>query len=164
MLAHSAGAKSILEVGSCYGMTLAMLGMFAGSGARIRSVDLGILPAEAGEYAGVDTSEGLNVHADYLRSNDIDVAIKYGNSHDPDVIQWAKDNGPYDFVFIDGDHTYHGVKADWEAYGPLGSVVAFHDIAHPDCGVKRLWNEIKLTEPYVAERVLSRMGIGIVRR
>ena len=35
--------------------------------------------------------------------------------------------GPYDFIFIDGDHRYEPVKVDWENYAPLGGVVAFHD-------------------------------------
>jgi predicted O-methyltransferase YrrM len=36
-----------------------------------------------------------------------------------------------DFLFIDGDHTYQGVKQDFQMYSPLvkkGGIVAFHDI------------------------------------
>jgi predicted O-methyltransferase YrrM len=39
-----------------------------------------------------------------------------------------------DFLFIDGDHSYEGVKADFEAYLPLmaeNGLIAFHDIV-PD--------------------------------
>ena len=35
-----------------------------------------------------------------------------------------------DFVFIDGDHSFAGIEADWAAWGPLvlpGGVVALHD-------------------------------------
>lgn len=35
-----------------------------------------------------------------------------------------------DFLFIDGDHNYEGVKVDWDLYKPLlrdGSLIAFHD-------------------------------------
>ena len=55
-----------------------------------------------------------------------------------------------DFLFIDGDHSYRGVKQDFEMYSPLvrkGGLVAFHDICrHPPelrCDVYSYWNEIK---------------------
>jgi predicted O-methyltransferase YrrM len=38
--------------------------------------------------------------------------------------------GGFDFVFIDGDHSYEGLREDWETWGPLlvaGGVVALHD-------------------------------------
>lgn len=37
-----------------------------------------------------------------------------------------------DFIFIDGDHTYEGVRGDWEAWSDLvdiGGIAAFHDSA-----------------------------------
>lgn len=66
-----------------------------------------------------------------------------------------------DVLFIDGDHTYLGVRQDFIMYGGLvrsGGIVAFHDIAeHSDdrIGVNRLWAEVHaaskieyLTEPF----------------
>ncbi len=57
---------------------------------------------------------------------------------------------------IDGDHSYDGVKRDFEMYEPLvgeGKPIAFHDIVpHPQapaCEVDRFWNEIKGGRPYV---------------
>lgn len=38
-----------------------------------------------------------------------------------------------DFLFLDGDHTYEGVKTDFELYSDLvrdGGVIALHDIVH----------------------------------
>jgi MMP 1-O-methyltransferase len=48
--------------------------------------------------------------------------------------RWA---GDIDFLFIDGDHTEPGARADWEAFSDFvvpGGVVAFHDArsGHPD--------------------------------
>ena len=48
-----------------------------------------------------------------------------------------------DVLFIDGDHSYKGVKADWEAYKSFlknGSVVIFHDYGWAE-GVKRVVHE-----------------------
>jgi predicted O-methyltransferase YrrM len=48
-----------------------------------------------------------------------------------------------DLLFIDGDHSYEAVKADWEAYKPLlkpHSIVVFHDWGWAE-GVQRVIRE-----------------------
>ena len=79
----------------------------------------------------------------------VDLQLLQGKSNDPDLIEKARELGPYDFAFIDADHRYESVKADWETYGPMvvpGGVIAFHDTLHPenqsDYGVGQLWAEI----------------------
>ena len=53
-----------------------------------------------------------------------------GDSTSQEVIQQAKNLGPFDCVFIDGNHSYEYVKLDLENYAPLvkqGGIVALHD-------------------------------------
>ena len=70
-----------------------------------------------------------------------------GRSQDPAVIECARDHGPYDFVFIDADHTYDAGRQDWENYSPMvasGGLIALHDIRRYEHGdLDRLWDEIK---------------------
>jgi hypothetical protein len=53
----------------------------------------------------------------------------------------------FDFALIDWDHTYEGVKWDYELYKWfINWPIAFHDIAHHnqlDVWVERFWNELK---------------------
>ncbi len=91
------------------------------------------------------------------------------SSHNEDAIREIASLGPYDFVFIDADHSYEGVRADWENYSPMvadGGMVAFHDIVErPDYGVSRLWAEIKAAGGRWVEIVDTSEpfgGIGVV--
>lgn len=76
--------------------------------------------------------------------------IIIGNSHDSETLAALREelNGrPVDVLFIDGDHSYEGVRQDYEMYRSLvrpGGLIAFHDIVtvDPSCGVPRLWAEI----------------------
>ncbi|MFW5929581.1 MAG: class I SAM-dependent methyltransferase, partial [Halobacteriota archaeon] len=92
---------------------------------------------------------------EFAPSKQVDVVR--GNSHDEDVYREVADvfdvdvteNGDVDpestgvdFLFVDGDHSYEGVKQDFEDYSRLvndGGVVAFHDIVpHADS-----WSECR---------------------
>jgi len=49
-----------------------------------------------------------------------------------------------DFIFIDGDHSYLGVKKDLEAWYPkikLDRIIAGHDYSERSCGVKKAVDE-----------------------
>lgn len=61
--------------------------------------------------------------------------------------EWDYTRAPFTFVFVDGDHSYEGVKADTEralAHLPSGSILVWHDYepTHPAwCQVKRYIDE-----------------------
>lgn len=94
-----------------------------------------------------------------------------GDSSNSDIQREILKNGPYDVIFIDGDHSYDGVKRDWEFAQKIKSarIIAFHDIANTikhrseGCEVDRLWGEIKATNS-TSEKIVGCGwgGIGVV--
>jgi cephalosporin hydroxylase len=71
------------------------------------------------------------------------------DSHHPSTVTATRVRA-IDFLFIDGDHTYEGVRADFDLWSPLvrpGGTVAFHDTVPTDWahepGVVQIVNELK---------------------
>jgi len=166
LLALATGTHSILEIGSRYGETLRQMAlrMDRKSQRRVVSIDL---PGEP-PWGEIDSQERLQGVIDGLADIGVDAHLFLGNSRDPNIVRAVHRLAPFDLVFIDGDHTYDGARADWLNYGPLGKIVVFHDIIKPQPGerqelqVWRLWSEIEGDkEAFQGEG--SKMGIGIWR-
>lgn len=107
-----------------------------------------------------------------------------GSSYASGAVRRAKQvlgDRPIDPLFIDGDHTYHGVAQDFLAYRRLvreGGLVASHDIV-PDCmtrygrvtgrwagDVPRFWPQIwKRYEhrEFVEDPQQDGLAIGVIR-
>lgn len=118
------GCRSFLEIGSKFGGSLQRVADVMPAGSRVVSVDL-----PNGTRLWKESSAALSGLIYRLKKQGFDAHLIWGNSTDPKVIDQVRALGPFDAIFIDGDHRLPGVTADWKTYGPMGKLVAFHDIA-----------------------------------
>ncbi len=134
--------KSVLEIGSGNGGTFWLwCELFKGPDVNLFSIDL-----PNGPWGGSDARNKLPTYA----KGGARVITFAGDSKGEAKTQFYKLYLPADLLFIDGDHSYDGVKADFENYidvVPPGGLIAFHDICEhsPEsgCEVKKFWDEIK---------------------
>lgn len=172
----------VLEVGSAGGGTLFLFARAAAPDALLVGMDLPPYGAEglplwrAALYERGFAGPGQRVRT--VR----------GDSHAESTkarVQEALENAPVDFLFIDADHTYEGVKRDFELYAPLvrpGGLIGMHDVVRDsfhrtgvrtpnDSGeVFRFWEELKATHPnratcreLVEDPGQDGFGIGVLR-
>ena len=70
--------------------------------------------------------------------------MKFFNNTTDDFFENNKET--YDCIFIDADHSYQGVKNDYDnAIKCLnkGGTIIFHDIGNETTGVAECWREVK---------------------
>jgi hypothetical protein len=156
------GVKSYLEIGSQYGASLWSAAKVLPKGSRIVSVDM---PQKS------ETSDSLKECISELNKLGFNTHLFLGDSSLYDLVKHVSSLGPFDCIFIDGDHTLPGVTADWKNYGLMGKMVAFHDIAWDkpvrkwpnQIEVCKLWRELKKTHRHV-EFIApgSYKGIGVL--
>lgn len=152
MLRHAEGAKVIVEIGSARGGTYWALARVADEEALLASLDMvagSPIDVRNGKdvYNGRPTRERM---AKFVLPRQTAVMID-GNSQLPETRKILEDHlqgREIDFLFIDGDHRYQGVKADHDLYAPLvrsGGKIAFHDMIPQNdtrSGVHVLWEEL----------------------
>ena len=162
--------KSVVEIGTAQGGTLILWCRQADPTATIVSLDL-----PGGIHGGGYPYWKSWIYQRFPFGTQ-KLHLLRGDSHKPEMLARLKSvlpgDGKVDFLFIDGDHTYDGVKADFEMYSGLvrpGGLIAFHDICkHPEalnCHVDRFWQEVKrgLQNREFIERISQdTCGIGII--
>lgn len=158
--------ESYLEVGVGRGDSFHEIVSQMPLGSRALAIDL---PEQAW---GLNDSQIMLQHAVIdLNREGYRTEFIFADSKWPEVIRDVEAAAPFDLVFIDGDHTYDGVKSDFENYGKLGKYVAFHDIVdsmEPNLvneviEVPLFWQELKQKyryEEFIVEG--SNMGIGLI--
>ncbi|MEM0085026.1 MAG: class I SAM-dependent methyltransferase [Candidatus Methanomethylicia archaeon] len=149
----SVNPKNIVEIGTAGGGTLFLFAQVARSDALLISIDL-----PGGQFGGGYPAWKIPFYKSFARYATQRIELLRADSHDLNTLEKVKEilgDAQLDFLFIDGDHTYEGVKKDFEMYSPLirkGGIIAFHDIVeHPPetcCEVSKFWNEVKQSYKY----------------
>ncbi|MBI3511417.1 MAG: class I SAM-dependent methyltransferase [Bacteroidetes bacterium] len=158
-----------VEIGTANGGTLFMTARLSAPDAILVSIDL-----PEGPYGGGYPESKVLVYRSFS-CNEQKIELVRDDSHTEKTFEGLKknlDGKKIDYLFIDGDHSYDGVKKDFEMYSALvrpGGWVAFHDIVvHPDetTNVYKFWAEIKKNyehREFVKDWNQKRFGIGVLK-
>ena len=159
--------KQVLEIGTGWGGTLFLLCMASSPDAVICSVDL---PPTLIGRGYPEWRERL--YRSFSRGNQR-IEIVRGDSHDSAtaaLVESLMEGAPLDLLFIDGDHSYEGAKADFMLYSPMvrhGGLIVLHDVVrnnlNPEIKVFKFWREIR--DEYKTDEISAdggRYGIGLV--
>jgi len=143
-LARSLGPATIIEIGRYKGGSTLVLAAAMDDGSTLYSYDLHV--KRTGEYVGAELDAEVIAALDRYRLRDrVHVVVADSKSVEPPAAS-------VDLLFVDGDHSYAGVRGDYEHWRSVvrrGGHLLFHDAAAlrdfavRDENVARLMNEIR---------------------
>lgn len=164
--------KHLLCVGSRYGFIPAVMAQAckdSGVG-KVDFVDAGYGTTDANHWTGEaywKSERGPRCFADFKLDKHIEVFVqttrKFASQHS---------RRRYDHIYLDGDHSYRGVKLDYQLFWPRlkkGGLMLFHDVSvkgklpEGEYGVGKLFTELSKNNPHLLiSHPLS--GLGILQK
>jgi len=165
----------VAEIGRAKGGTLMLLCRAAAPDALIISLDLpGAI--HSGPLPFINRGSWRLPLLKAMAGPGQDLRLIDGDSKSPfcaELFEKALCGRKLDLLFIDGDHTFAGVKSDFETYSRFvrpGGVIAFHDIQPGleefGVAVSRFWKETTLPgvrREYIEDPSQISYGIGVLR-
>jgi predicted O-methyltransferase YrrM len=169
--ASGVGLRTVVEIGTCRGGTFYLLCKVADNNAVILTMDIKM------------PWWRKRLLRSFVRPRQTPITLRK-DSHRHSTINFVKESlqNKIDLLFIDGDHSYDGVRKDFINYSPLvrkGGWIAFHDIIPArltDNGIRRgawtggvpkYWNELKRSHEHfeiVDNPNQDGAGIGVLLR
>lgn len=143
--------RNVLEIGSESGGTFYLWCRLAKLGGLKISLDLPSGNSGSGRFR---EQTALAARTQTFKRWSANVHVVIGDSHEQNTRREVEDtlgDNKLDFLFIDGDHSYEGVKADFEDYRGFvrpGGLIAFHDIVDSEfhrkrgCEVAKFWASV----------------------
>ncbi|MGZ5781262.1 MAG: class I SAM-dependent methyltransferase [Burkholderiaceae bacterium] len=157
-LAKQVRSGCIVEVGSYRGRSTVFLAMGSLAGAKIQAYAIDPHKSFIGVLGGVfGPKDRTAFYRAMLDNNCSELVALINLSSEYFSASW---NEPISLLWIDGDHSYEGVKRDFECWQPhleANATVAFDDATDPNLGPRRLIDELIASNRY--EKVI---GIGKV--
>lgn len=145
------GAETVLEIGSYLGASACCFGAALKKQGRGRIFCLDTWANDAMSEGKRDTMAQFSENAAAYRTY-----INPVRGYSTEVVEQVREQvDRLDVLFIDGDHSYEGVKADWDAYKGFlrrGSIVIFHDVGWAE-GVQRVIEQDVLPVTENSERL-----------
>jgi predicted O-methyltransferase YrrM len=146
---HASGREKLVEVGVWHGVTTCKLRTAMSPSGTLFAVD----PYPAGRLGF--SMQQVIAHREVSRvSNGRVIWIRKTGAGA--VKGFIQANESVDFVFIDGDHSYEGLRGDWEGWSSVvrpGGIVALHDSCSSadrnieEAGSVRYTREVILVSP-----------------
>jgi predicted O-methyltransferase YrrM len=170
-LARSMKPEVCVEIGSARGKSACYIGLALKRNGRgkLYAID----PHTQTNWNDLGTVDTLSIIRKHLRKARVADYVEIVRKTSAEAAAgWS---AQIDMLFIDGDHTYEGVKADWERFSrfmnPFG-IVVFHDTlwdlqpdpnyAREDMGVPRFVDELRMAG-YPAVTINKHYGVTLVQ-
>lgn len=160
-----------VEIGSARGKSACFVGtaLKENGGGHLYAID----PHTKTDWNDSESVDSYEIMTENIRNLGLEDVITIVRKPSSDALkEWR---AKIDLIFIDGDHTYDGAKADWEGFRPFVSefgLVVFHDTiwdlrpnpqwSRTDMGVPKLVEELR-QEGFPVLTIDRDCGLSIVQ-
>lgn len=170
-LARSIKPEVCVEIGSARGKSACAVGLALRRNGRgkLYAID----PHQPTNWNDTNSTDSLAILTGHLLKAGVSEYVEIvRQTSTAAAVGWQR---KIDLIFIDGDHSYEGVKADWDLFVPHVSefgVVVFHDtiwdlrpdpkLSRSDMGVPRFVDELR-AKGYPVITIDQNFGVSLVQ-